>query len=345
MFANCTPAAYAVNKGRMVRLAEYSRDCMKLLRDELSIDYEGRQLGTLQLFRSQAQLDASKRDIEVLEEYGVPYQSLDAAGCERAEAALARVRGKIVGGLRLPGDETGDCFRFTKAMAAEAQRLGVSSCSTAPSTRSSWRRTRRGGAGRRAALQGRRHRLCPRQLCHRVPAPARSICPSTRSRATPHPADDQRRGLAAQYRAGRNLQGGHHPFRRADPSAAWRSCQVTTWPSTRNGTTPWPWWSAISSPRGRHQPRRLLDRAAPHDAGRHPLVGPSPIPGSGSTPAMAPWAGPWRRARASCCAISSAAATQPSTTKGSPWPATAETSPPSLRVSSQRGSAWHSLLF
>ena len=125
MFANCTPAAYAVNKGRMVRLAEYSRDCMKGLREELALDYEGRQLGTLQLFRSQAQLDASQRDIEVLEEYGVPYQSLDASGCEEVEPALARVRGKVVGGLRLPGDETGDCFRFTKAMAAEAQRLGV----------------------------------------------------------------------------------------------------------------------------------------------------------------------------------------------------------------------------
>ncbi|WP_345893634.1 D-amino acid dehydrogenase [Aeromonas sp. 1HA1] len=125
MFANCTPTAYAINKGRMVRLAEYSRDCMKGLRDELALDYEGRQLGTLQLFRSQAQLDASKRDIEVLEEYGVPYQSLDASGCEEVEPALARVRGKIVGGLRLPGDETGDCFRFTKALAAEAQKLGV----------------------------------------------------------------------------------------------------------------------------------------------------------------------------------------------------------------------------
>lgn len=125
MFANCTPAAYAVNKGRMVRLAEYSRDCMKGLREELDLDYEGRQLGTLQLFRSQAQLDASQRDIEVLEEYGVPYQSLDAGGCEEVEPALARVRGKVVGGLRLPGDETGDCFRFTKAMAVEAQRLGV----------------------------------------------------------------------------------------------------------------------------------------------------------------------------------------------------------------------------
>ena len=125
MFANCTPAAYAVNKGRMVRLAEYSRDCMKLLRDELALDYEGRQLGTLQLFRSQAQCDASQRDIEVLEEYGVPYQSLDASGCEEVEPALARVRGKIVGGLRLPGDETGDCFRFTQALADEARRLGV----------------------------------------------------------------------------------------------------------------------------------------------------------------------------------------------------------------------------
>ncbi|EKP0279615.1 D-amino acid dehydrogenase [Aeromonas bestiarum] len=125
MFANCTPAAYAINKGRMVRLAEYSRDCMKGLRDELALDYEGRQLGTLQLFRSEIQLDASKRDIEVLEEYGVPYQSLDANGCEGVEPALARVRGKIVGGLRLPGDETGDCFRFTKALAAEAQKLGV----------------------------------------------------------------------------------------------------------------------------------------------------------------------------------------------------------------------------
>ncbi|MFQ2687480.1 D-amino acid dehydrogenase [Aeromonas caviae] len=126
MFANCTPAAYAVNKGRMVRLAEYSRDCMKQLRGELALDYEGRQLGTLQLFRSQAQRDASQRDIAVLEEYGVPYQSLNADGCEEVEPALARVRGKVVGGLRLLGDETGDCFRFTQALADEARKLGVS---------------------------------------------------------------------------------------------------------------------------------------------------------------------------------------------------------------------------
>jgi D-amino-acid dehydrogenase len=50
---------------------------------------------------------------------------LDAAGCIAAEPALARVREKIAGGLRLPDDETGDCFLFTQALAALAAGLGV----------------------------------------------------------------------------------------------------------------------------------------------------------------------------------------------------------------------------
>jgi D-amino-acid dehydrogenase len=35
------------------------------------------------------------------------------------------VQEKFVGGLRLPGDETGDCFKFTNRLAAMAQRLGA----------------------------------------------------------------------------------------------------------------------------------------------------------------------------------------------------------------------------
>jgi D-amino-acid dehydrogenase len=43
----------------------------------------------------------------------------------QAEPALARVKDKIAGGLRLPDDETGDCFLFTNALAAMAGALGV----------------------------------------------------------------------------------------------------------------------------------------------------------------------------------------------------------------------------
>jgi D-amino-acid dehydrogenase len=125
MLANCNQKSYEVNKGRMVRLAEYSRDCLVELRADTGIAYDERSKGTLQLFRNQKQLDGSAADIAVLERYKVPYSVLDPKGCEEAEPALANVRGKFVGGLQLPGDETGDCFKFTQRLAEMAKGLGV----------------------------------------------------------------------------------------------------------------------------------------------------------------------------------------------------------------------------
>ncbi|MEO8388761.1 D-amino acid dehydrogenase [Polaromonas sp.] len=125
MLRNCTEGRYRVNKARMVRLAEYSRDCMKDLRAETGIQYDQRLQGTLQLFRTQKQLDGTGKDIEILSQYGVPYEVLDREGYLRYEPALAEVKHKFVGALRLPGDETGDCYKFTNAMAAMAQELGA----------------------------------------------------------------------------------------------------------------------------------------------------------------------------------------------------------------------------
>jgi len=125
LLRNCTSARYAVNKSRMIPIAEYSRDCLRSLRADIGIGYDERSQGTLQLFRKQAQLDGTAGDIEVLKQYGVPYEVLDRAGCVAAEPALADVKDKFVGGLRLPQDETGDCQIFTEALAAEAAKLGV----------------------------------------------------------------------------------------------------------------------------------------------------------------------------------------------------------------------------
>ncbi|MEZ0306811.1 MAG: D-amino acid dehydrogenase, partial [Ramlibacter sp.] len=125
MLRNCTEARYKVNKARMVRLAEYSRDCMRQLRADTGIAYDERSQGTLQLFRTQKQLDGTGKDIEILRQYGVPWQLLDREGYLQYEPALALVKQKFVGALRLPGDETGDCFTFTGQLAAMAQSLGV----------------------------------------------------------------------------------------------------------------------------------------------------------------------------------------------------------------------------
>ena len=125
LLQNCTASRYDTNKERMVRLAEYSRDCMIELRNSTGISYEGRQGGTLQVFRTQKQLDAEAKDIAVLSRLGVPYEHLDPDGCVRAEPALAAIKHKLLGGLRLSGDETGDCQLFTNNLAAEAKKLGV----------------------------------------------------------------------------------------------------------------------------------------------------------------------------------------------------------------------------
>ncbi|KVC65474.1 D-amino acid dehydrogenase [Burkholderia stagnalis] len=125
MLRNCTAERYAVNKGRMVRLAEYSRDCIQALRADTGIGYEGRTGGTLQLFRTQQQLDGAAKDIAVLRDANVPFELLSPAELKNAEPALAAVSHKLTGGLRLPGDETGDCQLFTTRLAALAEGLGV----------------------------------------------------------------------------------------------------------------------------------------------------------------------------------------------------------------------------
>jgi len=128
LLRNCTPARYAVNKERMLRVAEYSRACLQQLRADTGIAYEQRSGGTLQLFRTQAQLDAVQRDIDVLRECGIRHELLDRAGLLRVEPALAQARASLSGGLRLPLDETGDCQQFTSRLADIARGLGVELC-------------------------------------------------------------------------------------------------------------------------------------------------------------------------------------------------------------------------
>ncbi|MGB3503447.1 MAG: D-amino acid dehydrogenase [Mesorhizobium sp.] len=125
MLRNCTSARYALNKSRMLQLADYSRISLAELRAETGISYDERMQGTLQLFRTQAQLDASAKDVKALAADGIPYEVLDPDGCIRVEPALAHVREKIVGGLLTPKDETGDCFKFSNALAAKAAAAGV----------------------------------------------------------------------------------------------------------------------------------------------------------------------------------------------------------------------------
>lgn len=125
MLFNCTGRAYETNKERMQRLSHYSRDCLEALRNDTEIQYDQRTRGTLQLFRDQKMLDAAAKDVRILTELGVEHSLFDREGCLKVEPGLSRVAEKISGGLHMPGDETGDCYKFSKVLAGLAAERGV----------------------------------------------------------------------------------------------------------------------------------------------------------------------------------------------------------------------------
>ncbi|MGR5321168.1 D-amino acid dehydrogenase [Vibrio sp. DNB22_19_1] len=125
MVSNCTLSRYQTNKARMLSIANHSRVCLEQLRREHAIEYQGRQLGTLQVFRSQQQLDGIDKDLKLLEQSGTHFQLMNVEECIQQEQGLALVKEKLVGGLSLPNDETGDCFLFCQQLTALAKAHGV----------------------------------------------------------------------------------------------------------------------------------------------------------------------------------------------------------------------------
>ncbi|AYF18935.1 D-amino acid dehydrogenase [Vibrio parahaemolyticus] len=125
MVANCTLPRYQINKARMLSIANHSRTCLEQLRNEHAIEYQGRQFGTLQVFRTTQQLTAIEKDLKLLEQSGTRFELMDVEQCLRQEPGLALVKDKIVGGLYLPDDETGDCFQFCQQLTELAKAHGV----------------------------------------------------------------------------------------------------------------------------------------------------------------------------------------------------------------------------
>ena len=126
---NCTVARFAQNKARMQRMAHYSRACLEALRAETGIAYDHATEGVLQVFHTEAEREGGRRAAEVLRGLGIPHRLVDRDQALTIEPALSQRVGadgtRLVGGLHLPTDETGDCHIFTRALAELLASRGV----------------------------------------------------------------------------------------------------------------------------------------------------------------------------------------------------------------------------
>ena len=122
---NCSPERFARNKARMQRIAHYSKACLKELRAETGIAFDHGTGGVLQLFRTEEELAGAEKSARVLAQFGIAHRIAGARDVLAIEPALRTAAVTFAGGLHLPEDETGDCHRFTVALADILREHGV----------------------------------------------------------------------------------------------------------------------------------------------------------------------------------------------------------------------------
>ena len=121
----CTSERSRVNTLRKHRLCVYSQQALQDVVRETGVEYDRVTGGLLYLYRSQATFDAGVEHMQILADDGQEMRVLDRDGVARADPALEPVKDKIAGGVYCPTDESGDCRKFTQALAAHCAERGV----------------------------------------------------------------------------------------------------------------------------------------------------------------------------------------------------------------------------
>jgi D-amino-acid dehydrogenase len=124
---NCTHPRALINGERMLRIALYSRDQLSILKNDTGISYDQLNKGILHIYRDIGELAAANGRVQAMNDLGLERHALDTAGCVALEPALkaAASNNLISGGIFTPGDESGDTYAFTTALAELCIKMGV----------------------------------------------------------------------------------------------------------------------------------------------------------------------------------------------------------------------------
>jgi D-amino-acid dehydrogenase len=95
-----------------LRMALYSLEMLKSIRQQTGIDYGHAASGSLRIFRDRAALDRASVAAERVQRQGLNFRVLSSEQTVELEPALAPIADQLAGGLHYATDQTGDAFRF-----------------------------------------------------------------------------------------------------------------------------------------------------------------------------------------------------------------------------------------
>ncbi|WP_417842895.1 D-amino acid dehydrogenase [Thalassospira sp.] len=122
---NCGPDRTRQNIEKSLRLAIYSRDCIKELRHNLGLEYDNLSKGILHICRDEKEMSKVSQSSEIMKQFGLKRHVVNARECLEIEPALQAAAHQIIGGSFSPDDESGDAQKFTTELAKICRNMGA----------------------------------------------------------------------------------------------------------------------------------------------------------------------------------------------------------------------------
>jgi len=118
----CRASVSRASTAHLLSLSYLSRDTLHAMLDEAPMDFGLTRTGKLIVYRSAAALDKAAALVRYQAAHGTEQRVLSAAETVAAEPALAGMGGMIAGSVFTPGEEAGDCRRFTDTLFQRLRR-------------------------------------------------------------------------------------------------------------------------------------------------------------------------------------------------------------------------------
>jgi D-amino-acid dehydrogenase len=113
------------NTCHVLRLSLFSFEALKEIRDDTGVQYDRVAGGALKVYSDQNSLDEAVAVSERQRPLGLEFRVLERKECLNLVPALAPRIESIAGGIHFAGEEGGDCFKFTEALAAWCRARGA----------------------------------------------------------------------------------------------------------------------------------------------------------------------------------------------------------------------------
>jgi D-amino-acid dehydrogenase len=122
----CSAARARRNTIDILRLALYSREKLRTLRQKLKLEYDQLARGILHFYTDEQEFARAMSQASLMREFGCERVVKETRECLDIEPALIGSTVPIVGGTYTAEDESGDAHKFARELALRCKEIGVS---------------------------------------------------------------------------------------------------------------------------------------------------------------------------------------------------------------------------